>query len=133
MTKEQRSFTMSRIRSHGNASTERAFIEVMRAHSVTGWRRRVDVCGRPDFVFPKQRVAVFIDGCFWHGCPKCGLKSKSNASYWSAKIAGNSSRDAAVTKELRAEGWHVLRIWEHTVKKHPKYALQRVTRALKAG
>lgn len=68
---------------------------------------------RPDIVFTRQRVAVFVDGCFWHCCPVHGNRPRSNSQYWEAKLARNRSRDAAVNAALRAEGWDVLRVWEH--------------------
>lgn len=71
---------------------------------------------RPDFVFPKLKLAVFVDGCFWHGCPKHATKPKNNAAFWRKKLAGNKRRDARVTRVLRRAGWRVLRIWEHTLR-----------------
>ena len=82
LTKEQRSYAMSRIRSRGNISTEQALVSVMRKAGLSGWRRNSPLCGRPDFVFPKFRTVVFVDGCYWHGCLKCGLGAKSNGLYW---------------------------------------------------
>jgi len=72
-------------------------------------RRRV----RPDVVFPRRRVAVFVDGCFWHGCPEHFVRSRSNPDYWNAKLAGNISRDRADDRALVDSGWRVLRIWGH--------------------
>jgi DNA mismatch endonuclease (patch repair protein) len=66
-----------------------------------------------DIVFPKLKVAVFLDGCFWHGCPQHATQPKSNAEWWRAKLDKNVSRDAETTEHLRAEGWTVLRFWEH--------------------
>jgi len=71
---------------------------------------------RPDFVFPEPRVAVFIDGCFWHGCPLHGTKPAGNADFWRAKLAINQARDRFVTKMLRRRKWTVLRIWEHQLR-----------------
>ena len=72
---------------------------------------------KPDFVFPKLRTALFVDGCFWHGCPKHGTKPKTRASFWLAKIMGNKARDRRVNRLLRGKGWKVLRIWEHELAK----------------
>jgi len=69
--------------------------------------------GKPDFVFPKSRVAVFVDGCFWHGCRKHCRMPSSNREYWEEKIGGNIRRDSIVTRKLRAAGWSVIRFWEH--------------------
>src|ERR1035437_2072733 len=96
-TKAKRSEVMSRIRGHGNKDTELALIRVFRRHGITGWRRRRPVFGKPDFVFQKQRVAVFVDGCFWHGCPKHATKPRNNAAFWKSKFNRNKARDLLVT------------------------------------
>src|SRR5688572_13055237 len=93
MTRRQRSRTMSRIRSVGNASTELRFLSLMRSAGLSGWRRNINLPGRPDVTFVRERVAVFLDGCFWHGCPRCYAEPKSNIKYWMRKIAGNVARD----------------------------------------
>lgn len=97
-TKAKRSQVMSRIRSRGNRATELALIRVFRAHQITGWRRHQPVFGKPDFVFPKLRAAVFVDGCFWHGCPLHATKPKNNAAFWRKKLAANQARDRLVTR-----------------------------------
>lgn len=66
-----------------------------------------------DIAFPRQKLAVFVDGCFWHGCPHHGTQPSTNAEWWSAKLATNVARDRDTDHLLRAEGWRVLRIWEH--------------------
>lgn len=120
-TKIQRSKNMASIRSAGNKSTEMALISLMRQNKISGWRRHGrTVIGRPDFVFPKQNIAVFVDGCFWHGCPKCKLKSKSNNKYWDQKIIRNKKRDILVSEKLKKSGWHVIRVREHDLKNTPK-------------
>jgi DNA mismatch endonuclease, patch repair protein len=100
-TKARRSQVMSRIRGQGNKDTELALIRVFRAHRITGWRRRQAVFGKPDFIFPKLRLAVFVDGCFWHCCPKHETKPKNNAAFWRKKLVANSARDRLVTRTLR--------------------------------
>jgi DNA mismatch endonuclease, patch repair protein len=82
------------------------------AHGVTRPTFRV----KPDFVFPKHRLAVFVDGCFWHSCPKHATKPKNNASFWRRKLAGNKRRDWLVNRTLRRAGWRVFRIWEHALR-----------------
>jgi DNA mismatch endonuclease (patch repair protein) len=67
-TKAKRSQLMSRIRSHGNKNTELALVRILRAQGITGWRRHQPVFGKTDFIFPRLRLAVFVDGCFWRGC-----------------------------------------------------------------
>jgi len=115
MSKEQRSYTMSRIRSRGNLTTEDKLAKIFRAHGIKGWRRHVDLPGRPDFAFRKEKVAIFVDGCFWHGCPRCKLKPKTNIEYWTKKIHSNRRRDRIVRSQLEAKGWVVVRIWEHSL------------------
>jgi len=111
----QRSYNMSRIRSSRNASTELRFVTQLREQGVTGWRRKFPLFGSPDFTFPRQRVAVFLDGCFWHGCTKCAQMPSTNQSYWRGKFERNRKRDKQVTKRLRDQGWRVLRFWEHAL------------------
>ncbi|HKW28866.1 MAG TPA: very short patch repair endonuclease [Verrucomicrobiae bacterium] len=114
--KQQRSALMSRIRSHGNAATELRFIRLLKSSGITGWRRHYRLIGKPDFVFPKFRLAVFVDGCFWHGCPRCYSEPKSNRAFWRRKISANRDRAVAVKRELRKSGWRVFRIWQHELK-----------------
>ena len=109
----QRSEIMARVRSEGNKSTESAVIAVFRAKRISGWRRQYPIVGTPDFCFPRQRIAVFVDGCFWHGCPKHCRKPSANRDYWDRKISRNTKRDKTVTNALRKKGWTVVRIWEH--------------------
>ena len=101
-----------------------------------GLRYRVDLLlrfkdarVRPDVVFPRARVAVFIDGCFWHGCPEHFVASKSNTSYWSEKLARNISRDRRDDTHLAANGWRVVRVWEHET---PDAVLAKVQAAVRA-
>ncbi|MBI4000616.1 MAG: DNA mismatch endonuclease Vsr [Nitrospira defluvii] len=114
-SKKTRSWIMAQVKSHGNRSTEAKLLEVLRENSITGWRRNYALIGRPDFVFPKARVAVFVDGCFWHGHPlKCRMP-QTNRAYWEGKIARNVTRDQQVTDSLKKQGWKVVRIWEDSV------------------
>ncbi len=112
-TKAKRSEVMGRIRGRGNRTTEVRLAAIFRAHGITGWRRQYPLPGRPDFAFPARRLAVFVDGCFWNGCPRHGTSPKGNARFWREKIARNRERDREVNRELRRRGWRVLRIWEH--------------------
>lgn len=113
----ERSRIMSAVKNGGNKATEMVLVKLMRKHGITGWRRRVRLTGKPDFVFTTQKVAVFVDGCFWHGCPKHCRMPKSNRGYWKPKITGNQARDALVNLTLRRAGWRVLRVWEHELAK----------------
>jgi len=126
-TKEKRSAVMSLIRGHGNKDTELRLIKIFRLFGIIGWRRKQKLFGKPDFVFRKQRVVVFVDGCFWHGCPKCYRRPSSNKKYWDRKFVRNRERDQQVTRLLRKSGWRVLRVWEHDLK-HPRRLLHRLAR-----
>lgn len=111
---EKRSAIMSRIRGAGNRDTELRLIDVFKGSSITGWRRNAKLFGKPDFVFSKQRVAVFVDGCFWHRHPGCKFSytPKSRMDFWLPKFARNIARDRLVTRTLRNAGWRVIRVWE---------------------
>jgi DNA mismatch endonuclease (patch repair protein) len=121
---------MSRIRSSLNATTELKILSLLRAARLKGWRRNYPLPGKPDFTFPKSKLVVFVDGCFWHG-HGCGrnLKPKRNAAMWRKKIVGNQKRDRRVTQKLREAGWSVIRIWECKLAKRPVLCLKRIERA----
>lgn len=119
ISKDARSRNMARIKSKGNRTTEKRMRALLAAHGFRGWYMHADLVGKPDFVFPRQRVALFVDGCFWHGCPVCGHVPKSNRRYWKPKIERNRTRDKLYTRRLRAQGWAVLRIWEHQLRLEP--------------
>ena len=116
---------MSVIRSRGNRDTELRQITIMRAHRLTGWLHNWSLFGKPDFVFPKLKLAVFVDGCFWHGCPLHATQPKTNAAFWRKKISANRTRDRLVTRTLRRRGWRVLRVWEHELKRNNEHKLVR--------
>jgi DNA mismatch endonuclease (patch repair protein) len=128
-TKEKRSEVMSRIRGRGNRGTELALVALFRATGISGWRRHLPMMGRPDFAFRRARVAIFVDGCFWHSCPRCASKPETNAEFWAKKLDANRKRDRVVNRALKAQGWRVLRIWEHSLKK-PGKVLKRVRTTL---
>ena len=115
-TSVQRSGNMAAVKSRGNKTTELKLIQAFRSRGIVGWRRNSKVIGRPDFVFPKNKIAIFVDGCFWHGCKMCKTIPRQNRSFWLNKIQSNKKRDAVVAKGLRRLGWTVLRIWEHDLK-----------------
>jgi DNA mismatch endonuclease, patch repair protein len=112
-TKEKRSSVMSRIRGRGNRDTELALAKLLRANRIKGWRRHQSLYGTPDFVFRKERLVIFVDGCFWHCCPKHRTNPKTNEKFWAKKLARNRARDRSVTRDLRGQGWTVLRVWQH--------------------
>src|ERR1700683_1098148 len=123
--KSKRSEVMAKVRSRGNASTELRMMKLFRDSGIKGWRRHLTIPGRPDFAFPKAKLAVFVDGCFWHGCPSCYSAPQSSKAFWKIKLSNNITRDLAVTNQLRSEGWKVLRVWECQLMK-PKAFLRRV-------
>lgn len=130
-TTPTRSRNMRAIRSVNNATTERKLRAHLVQSSITGWRvRSSDLPGNPDFVFPTAKVAVFTDGCFWHGCPRCGHTPKSNPGYWKEKLRRNKSRDRAVNRKLQALGFKVVRFWECEVRRNPRKCLGLLLRAL---
>ena len=115
-SKAERSRIMASVKSRNNKSTELKFISLLKEKSITGWRRNYPLTGKPDFVFPRLKIAVFIDGCFWHGCPSHCRMPSSNVNYWNNKIEKNKIRDKKITKALKMKDWQVIRIWEHEIK-----------------
>jgi DNA mismatch endonuclease (patch repair protein) len=113
-TPEKRSAVMGRIRGSGNKDTELRMMALFRVYGLKGWRRKQKLFGKPDFVFRRERVALFVDGCFWHGCPKPkhAPLPKNRAEWWAAKLGRNKDRDRLVTRTLRKAGWRVVRVWE---------------------
>jgi DNA mismatch endonuclease (patch repair protein) len=133
LSRKQRSRNMTSIRSKGNATTEIAFLGLLRNARISGWRRHLNLPGKPDFAFRSRRLAVFVDGCFWHGCPQCYRLPEDNRPYWKAKVLSNRRRDQRSSRQLRSLKWRVLRIWEHSLKSpHGRVrVLARLTRALR--
>jgi DNA mismatch endonuclease (patch repair protein) len=115
--KATRSAVMSKVRSKGNVSTELRLIGVFTELGIKGWRRNYRVKGHPDFVFPKKRIVVFVDGCFWHGHNCRNTHPKQNEDFWAVKRERNIARDKAATEKFERRGWTVLRIWECKLKK----------------
>jgi len=132
-TPAKRSAVMGAIRGKGNKDTELRMMALMRLHRITGWRRGVKLTGKPDFVFRRGRVAVLVDGCFWHRHPGCKFTytPKRRLEFWLPKFERNVARDRLVTRTLRKAGWKVIRVWEcDLAAKHwPKIA-RRLGRAL---
>jgi len=131
-TKEQRSKNMAAIKSRNNQTTEVAAISLFKKFGIKGWRRQYrKLIGTPDFVFPESKLALFIDGCFWHGCPKCYTSPLTNKEFWNKKIKDNKNRDQMVSKKLRSKGWQVLRIWEHELKSNGDSIANKIKKKLK--
>lgn len=129
-TKAKRSEVMSQIRGRGNRDTELALAKLLRRHRIKGWRRHLSVFGKPDFVFQKEHVALFVDGCFWHACPKHSNLPVNNRVFWEKKLTNNVMRDKEVNRKLRRDGWRVVRIWEHDLAKNPAACIRRIRCAL---
>lgn len=111
---EVRSRTMAAIRGKGNKTTERRLRFTMVRAGLCGWTLQdSSLPGKPDFLFPRLKVAIFVDGCFWHACEKCSHLPQTRSSFWAVKLDRNRERDHKVNRTLRALGFHVLRIWEH--------------------
>lgn len=115
-SKEKRSQIMRQVKGSRNKSTELKLIRYFKDNGIRGWRRKYKLFGNPDFVFLKKRIAVFVDGCFWHGHDCRNTRPDQNKEYWTAKIARNRQRDQEVTLRLKEKGWSVLRIWECELK-----------------
>ena len=126
----QRRSNMRAIKATNNTTTERRLRGLLSGSGIPGWNVRPNLYGSPDFVFRREKLAIFVDGCFWHGCKRCGHLPKTNKNYWRAKISRNKKRDAAVSRTLRARGYSVVRIWECKLRGHPRSCIARVTRAL---
>lgn len=90
------------------------------------YRLHVPITGKPDIVFPRYRLVVFVDGCFWHGCPVHGVAPKTRSQFWNEKLGKNITRDLRTTAILETEGWTVLRIWEHEIKDDVSRPVERV-------
>jgi DNA mismatch endonuclease Vsr len=125
---------MRAIKAKGNKSTEVRLRSMLARARVRGWKvHPKGVVGKPDFVFPEHRLAVFVDGCFWHGCPQCGHVPKANNLYWKAKIEGNQRRDLRNDQKLQEHGFRVLRVWEHELRLTPGRVVEMINNVLADG
>jgi len=120
------------IRGRRNKETELALAKLLRKGGIIGWRRNQRVFGKPDFVFRKARLVVFVDGCFWHACPKHSNMPVNNRAFWKRKTAANQFRDRQVNRMLRRGGWRVIRIWEHDLSKRGAVCIGRIQAAVKS-
>jgi DNA mismatch endonuclease (patch repair protein) len=114
--KDKRSEIMRLVKSKNGKSTELKLLKFFLENEIKGWRRTYPLIGKPDFVFPKKRLAIFVDGCFWHGHDCRNTKPSSNTLYWERKISNNIKRDLDVVEQLVSKKWTVLRIWECQLK-----------------
>lgn len=128
VSKDIRSRIMASVRSKGNVTTEVVLGKLLYAAGLTGYRKHWRVVGTPDFAWPGLKIALFVDGCFWHGCVRCKSLPRSNRAFWRKKIETNSRRDRRVARRLRYLGWKVLRVWECAVLRPA--TLARIARAV---
>lgn len=119
LDKATRSRIMGRSRSSGTKATEWRFRSLLIRLGISGWQlgHKSDITGRPDFVFRDRKLAIFVDGCFWHGCSRCRSIPVTNRRFWVHKINGNRIRDQKVRRHLKSKGWKVVSFWEHELKK----------------
>jgi DNA mismatch endonuclease (patch repair protein) len=121
---------MASVKSRGNRTTEAALAKILFAAGVRGYRKHWPVAGKPDFAWPGLKVAVFVDGCFWHGCTRCKYPPRTNKRFWKEKIETNRRRDRRVSARLRREGWSVIRVRECMVRREG--TLLRIARTVEA-
>lgn len=124
-TKKQRSYNMSMIKFR-DTKPEILLRRRLFANGARGYRVNYKLKGKPDVVFPKQRLAVFVDGCFWHKCPKCFQKPATNKAFWLDKINSNVKRDREINSALKKSGWKVLRFWEHDIRKNSEKCCEKI-------
>ncbi len=115
--KKKRKLIMQHVRSSGNKSTEIKLIDIFKKYKIKGWKRHYQVKGHPDFVFLKRKIAVFVDGCFWHGHDCRNTHPSDNREYWEKKRNRNIYHDIEITTLFKTRGWTVIRIWECELKK----------------
>lgn len=124
LTSRQRSYCMSRIKGKNTKPEKR----LRKALWARGYRYRVknNLYGKPDIVYHRKKLAVFVDGCFWHGCPEHYNRPATNAEFWLAKISGTKKRDQQVNKKLKKDGWRVIRFWEHDIKDNLEFCVSTI-------
>ena len=122
-TLEKRSAVMKAVKSRNTKTTELKMIEIFKEFHIIGWRRTYPLIGKPDFVFPKKRIVIFVDGCFWHGHDCRNVTPSDNAEFWEAKRLYNKKHDEEVTQTLVQKNWTVIRIWECELKKKNREVL----------
>lgn len=125
-----RSSVMKRVASKGNKTTELKLISIFREKGIVGWRRNYPVKGHPDFVFLKRKIAVFVDGCFWHGHDCRNTRPKDHEDYWRSKRERNMQRDQETTERFESRGWTVVRIWECELQNKNRDRLEEKLQAL---
>jgi len=129
LTREQRTRNMSNIRGK-NTGPELKLRKLLWSHGIRGYRIHYNLPGKPDIVFTKKKIAIFIDGCFWHKCPVCFQEPETRKEFWMKKIQSNIDRDKKVNEQLQEDGWTLIRIWEHEIRKDPKKCIKQIIRIL---
>ena len=129
LTQEQRKFNMSRIQGK-NTGPEVKLRKLLYSKGIRGYRIHYKLPGKPDIVFTKKKIAIFIDGCFWHKCPVCFQEPETRKEFWMKKIQSNIDRDKKVDEKLKNDGWTVIRIWEHEIRKEPENAVKKIITSL---
>jgi len=121
---------MQNIRST-DTTPEKLIMRELRRKKIYFAKHVTSIIGKPDIVFRRKKVVVFVDSDFWHKHPKRFIMSKSNTKYWKAKIERNIKRDKEVNKQLKKAGWKVIRIWEHDIKKNPGKCVNKILKLIK--
>lgn len=129
LSQKQRSFNMSRIKS-SSTGPELTLRKLLFQAGLRGYRLNYKLAGKPDIVFTRRKIAIFVDGCFWHKCPRDYKEPATNKVFWEHKIESNLIRDKEVNKILKRREWTVLRIWEHDLKKDPTACLGKILKII---
>jgi len=129
LTREQRTFNMSKIRGK-NTGPEVKLRKLLWSHGIRGYRIHYNLPGKPDIVFTKKKIAIFIDGCFWHKCPVCFQEPETRKEFWMRKIYSNVERDKKVNEQLKVDGWTVMRFWEHDIRKKPDNVIKKIKKKM---
>lgn len=123
-SKETRSYNMSQIR--GKWTKQEILI-----HNILKGRKikhmmHPDIEGKPDILIKNSKTLIFLDGCFWHKCPRCFRQPETNREFWMNKIENNFKKDKEVTKKLKRKGWTILRLWEHEIRENLSECIKRI-------
>lgn len=110
-----------------NTGPELKLRKLLWSHGIRGYRIHYNLPGKPDIVFTKKKIAIFIDGCFWHKCPICFQEPETRKEFWMKKIQSNVERDDKVNLQLKSDGWTVMRFWEHDVRKNPEAIVKHIS------
>ncbi|MGA7627656.1 MAG: very short patch repair endonuclease [Methanoregula sp.] len=129
LTKEQRTFNMSKIRGK-NTGPEIKLRKMLWSQGIRGYRIHYILLGKPDIVFTKKKIAIFVDGCFWHKCPVCFQAPETRKEFWMKKIQSNVDRDKKINDKLQIDGWTVIRIWEHEIRKEPEIVIKKLIKKM---